>query len=94
MKMPSHRSRRADLGLCCGFASVLLFGFFYVITNWRGHAVHAPVSVYFIFVGLPVVIAFSVVCSVTATFTHSKWWIIIAIVGGLYAFLWFATSSV
>jgi len=26
----SDRSLRAELGLCCGFASVLLFGFFYV----------------------------------------------------------------
>jgi hypothetical protein len=90
----SDRSFRAKLGLCCGFTSVLLFGFFYVITNWRGHPGQAPVSVYFTFVALPIVVVLSVACSLIGTFKHSKWWVVVAILSGLYACLWFGTSSV
>jgi hypothetical protein len=92
--MHSDRSRRTELGLCCGITSVLLFGFFYVATNWRGNPGQAPVSVYFTFVALPILVALSMACSLIATFTNSKWWMIVAAIGGLYAFLWFGTSSV
>jgi ABC-type transport system involved in Fe-S cluster assembly fused permease/ATPase subunit len=90
----TDRLRRIELGFCCGIASVLLFGFFYAATIWRGNPGQAPVSVYFIFVVLPIIVALSIVCSLIATFMNSKWWLIIAIVSGLYAFLWFGTSSV
>jgi hypothetical protein len=49
---------------------VLLFGFFYVITNWRGHPGQAPMSVYFTFVTLPIVVALSVACSLIAVYAQ------------------------
>ena len=92
--MRVEHSRRTRVGRIFGLLSVIFLGMFYVAINRRGTVGADPVSPYIIFVALPGVLFFSVVCAIVAAFSSSKWWLLAAVISILYGTFWFAISSV
>jgi hypothetical protein len=95
MPMSAVHDRRAWLGKMSGLLSVLLFIVFCAAGNWLGNPAPHPARAFMIFIfgALPGVLVLSVVSALVATFTSSKWWLIVAVMGILYGTLWFGVSS-